>query len=51
MVIKFSPCRLRQYYIGKFYKTLKDYVTVILHNLLQKRELEDKLPNSLSEVR
>ena len=37
-------------YIDKFYQTLKEYVTPILHILLKKVELEDKPPNSLYEV-
>lgn len=40
-------CRI---YIDKFYQTLKEYVTPILHNLWKKVELEDKPPNSLYEV-
>ena len=37
-------------YKDKFYQTLKEYVTPILHILLKKVELEDKPPNSLYEV-
>lgn len=51
MVFKFTPCQLRQYYISKFYKTLKEYITLILHNLWNEIEFEDKLPNSLYEVK